>query len=353
MPGESAGGVTTPPRLVAVSDAPDEAGDQPRRLAARHSLQDQVFIHGVRGIGLLVLAIVSAIGIFLGIQSFPTLDHYGLSFFTEFRWLPSQDVIGIAAVVVGTIEVAVLAIVLAIPLAILTALFITDWAPPALRPKLVTLVDLMAAVPGIVFGLWVLFFIQPHATLVAHWVSKYFGWFPLFHVRTDVDYPIWNQAPGYPSYAGSAFIAAIAVTMMIFPMATSVMREVFGEAPVGEKEAALALGATRWAMVRAVVLPFGRSGIIGGTMLALGRALGETISVVLVISQAFEIKPYVLESGTATISSLIASSFKEASPSQLSALLTAGFVLFLMTLIVNSIAAVIVSRSRGGAVTEL
>jgi phosphate transport system permease protein len=141
--------------------------------------------------------------------------------------------------------------------------------------------------------------------------------------------------------------------MMIFPMATSVMREVFGEAPVGEKEAALALGATRWAMVRTVVLPFGRSGMIGGTMLALGRALGETISVVLVISQAFEIKPYVLESGTATISSLIASSFKEASPAQLSALLTAGFVLFLMTLVVNSIAAVIVSRSRSGGVTEL
>jgi len=350
-----AGDVTTPPRLVAVpaAGAEEPDADRPRRVSAKHSLQDQVFIHGVRGIGLLVLVIVSAIGVFLGIQSFPTLDHYGLSFFTEFRWLPSQDIIGIAAVVVGTIEVAVLAIVMAIPLAILTALFITDWAPASIKPTLIRLVDMMAAVPGIVFGLWVLFFIQPHATLVAHWISKHFGWFPLFHVRTDVDYPIWNQAPGYPSYAGSAFIASIAVTMMIFPMATSVMREVFGEAPVGEKEAALALGATRWAMVRTVVWPFGRSGVIGGTMLALGRALGETISVVLVISQAFEIKPYVLESGTSTISSLIASSFKEASPAQLSALLTAGFVLFLMTLVVNSLAAVIVSRSRSGGVTEL
>ena len=255
--------------------------------------------------------------------------------------------------VVGTIQVALIALVIAVPLSVLTALFITDWAPPGLRATLIRLVDLMAAVPGIVFGLWVLFVIQPHATEVAHWLSKYFGWFPLFHVRTDVDYPIWNQAPGYPSYAGSAFIAAIAVTMMIFPMATSVMREVFSQAPVGEKEAALALGATRWAVVRTVVLPFGRSGIIGGSMLALGRALGETISVVLVISQAFEIKPYVLESGTSTISSLIASSFKEATPSQLSALLTAGFLLFCMTLVVNSLAAVIVSRSRGSQVTEL
>ena len=327
--------------------------DVPRVLKVTHSFQDQLFIHGARIAGFLVLAIVSAIGIFLGVQAFPTLDHYGMPFFTEFRWLPSQDIIGIAAVVVGTIQVALLALVIAVPLATLSALFISDWAPPRLRRALISIVDLMAAVPGIVFGLWVLFVIQPHATQVAHWISKHFGWFPLFHVRTDVDYPIWNQAPGYPSYAGSAFIAAIAVTMMIFPMATSVMREVFMEAPQGEKEAALALGATRWATVRTVVLPFGKSGIVGGTMLALGRALGETISVVMVISLAFEIKPYVLESGTSTISSLIASSFKEASPAQLSALLTAGFVLFCMTLVVNSLAAMIVARARSGGVTEL
>lgn len=327
--------------------------DRPRVIRSRESAQDRLYLIAVRATGLVVLLIVSSIGIFLGLQSVPTLRHYGLGFFTESRWLPSQDIIGIAAVVVGTIQVALLALVVAFPLSLLTALFISDWAPARLRPSLIRLVDMMAAVPGIVFGLWVLFIIQPHATEVAHWISKHLGWFPLFHVRTDVDYPIWNQLPGYPSYAGSAFIAAIAVAMMIFPMATSVMREVFSEAPVNEKEAALALGATRWAMVRTVVLPFGRSGIVGGTMLALGRALGETISVVLVISQTFEIKPYVLESGTSTISSLIASSFKEASAAQLSALLTAGFVLFCMTLIVNSFAAVIVSRSRGREVTDL
>lgn len=344
-----------PPRttVLPAQHLSPEDEDTPRPLHVKNSAQDTLFVHGFRGIGFLVLLIVGSIGVFLGSQSIPTLQHYGWGFFTEFRWLPSQDVIGIAAVVVGTIQVAVLALVFAIPLAVLTALFITDWAPAWLRPLLVRTVDLMAAVPGIVFGLWVLFTVQPHATEVAHWVSKYFGWFPLFHVRTDVDFPIWNQAPGYPSYAGSAFIAAIAVTFMIFPMATSVMREVFDQAPAGEKEAALALGATRWAMVRTVVLPFGRSGVVGGTMLALGRALGETISVVLVISQAFEIKPYVLESGTATISSLIASSFKEATPAQLSALLTAGFVLFCMTLLVNSVAAMIVARSRGSQVTEL
>lgn len=329
------------------------AEDVPRVLAVRYSLQDRVFLQVVRVLAFTVLVITSGIGIFLGIQSVPTLQHYGLSFFTEYRWLPSQDIVGIAAVVLGTLQVAFIALLLAFPLSLLTALFITDWAPAWARPLLVRAVDLMAAVPGIVFGLWVLIVVQPHATLVTHWISKYFGWIPFFHVRTDVDYPIWNQAPGYPAYAGSAAIAALAVAMMIFPMATSVMREVFAEAPAGEKEAALALGATRWSMVRTVVLPFGRGGVIGGTMLALGRALGETISVVMVISQAFEIKVNVLESGTATISALIASGFKEASPAQLSALLTAGFLLFVMTLVVNSLAAVVVARSRGGGVTEL
>ncbi|MFL6060274.1 MAG: phosphate ABC transporter permease subunit PstC [Marmoricola sp.] len=331
----------------------DDLEDAPRRIAARHSTQDVVFTQSVRGTGLLVLGIVSSIGIFLGLQARPTFQAYGWSFFTEHRWLPSQDVIGIASVLVGTVEVAAVALAIAFPLSLLSALFITDWAPPRLRPVLVRLIDLMAAVPGIVFGLWVLLFIQPHATHVAHWISTYFGWIPLFKVHTDVHYPIWNQAPGYPSYEGSVFIAAIAVAMMIFPMATSVMREVFSEAPAGEKEAALALGATRWSVVRTVVIPFGRSGIIGGTMLALGRALGETISVLLIISQAFKIKINILESGTSTISALIASQYKEASPSQLAALLTAGFVLFLMTLLVNTLAATIVARGRSGAGTEL
>ncbi|WP_246142778.1 phosphate ABC transporter permease subunit PstC [Nocardioides rubriscoriae] len=331
----------------------DPAPDTPRQVVRRRSLQDLLFVHSVRGAGLLVLVVTGSIGVFLGISSVPTLQHYGLSYFTEFRWIPSQDVIGISGALIGTVEVALLALCFAIPLSLLTALFITDWAPARLRPTLVLLVDMMAAVPGIIFGLWVLFLIQPHAAHVAHWLSTYFGWIPFFHVRTDVDYPIWNQLPGYPSYAGSAFIAAIAVTMMIFPMATSVMREVFGQAPVGEKEAALALGATRWAMVRTVVLPFGRSGVIGGTMLALGRALGETISVVLVLQLSFERKPYVLENGNATISATIAAFFKEADAAQLSALLTAGFVLFGMTLLVNSIAAGIVSRSRGSDVTDL
>lgn len=344
------------PTSVLLADppgSPPRENDVPRRIVARDGLQDRVFVSGVRGVAFLVLLIVGSIGIFLGLQARPTLSHYGMSFFTEHRWLPDQDIIGIKSVLFGTAQVAACALVIAIPLSFLTALFITDWAPAWMKPTLVRLVDLMAAVPGIVFGLFVLFSLQPQVEPISHWASKYLGFVPIFKVHTDIDYPIWHHSPGAAAYGGSAFIAALAVAMVIFPMATSVMREVFGEAPAGEKEAAIALGASRFAMVRTVVVPFGRSGIIGGSMLAFGRALGETISVLLIISQSFEIKLRPLESGTSTISALIANQYAEATPSQLSALLTAGFVLFLITLLTNSLAAMVVARSRSGAGTDL
>ena len=144
-------------------------------------------------------------------------------------------------------------------------------------------------------------------------------------------------------------LVVLAVAMMVLPMICAVMREVFSQAPPGEREAALALGSTRWGMVRSVVLPFGRGGIIGGTMLGLGRALGETIAVVLIINQAEILKPRVIETGTNTISALIATKFSDASEAQLSALLSAGLVLFIITLIINTLASIAVSRSRSGA----
>lgn len=325
----------------------------PRRITARYSGADRAFVHGARAVGFVVLGIVSAIGIFLGVQFVPTIHRYGWSFFTQPKWLPNENVLGIGSALVGTVEIAAIALVIAFPLAFLSALFISDWAPAALRPVLIRIVDMMAAVPSIVFGLWGLLLIQPHATHVANWLAKYFGWIPLLHVDTDVNTPVWNSLDGFVSYAGSAFVAGIAVSMMVFPMATSVMREVFSLAPAGEKEAALALGGTRWAMVRHVVIPFGRSGIIGGTMLALGRALGETISVVLILNQTFEIKARVLESGAESVSALIATQSKEATPEQLSALLAAGFVLFAMTLVVNTVAANVVARGRSGSGTDI
>ncbi|WP_230487078.1 phosphate ABC transporter permease subunit PstC [Nocardioides anomalus] len=323
-----------------------EVDVRPRRISRASTGADAVFALGARTIGASVLVITGGVGLFLGYQAYPTLKRYGWSFFTETQWQPDQDVIGIAAVLCGTVSVALVAMFFAFPLALTTALYISEYAPARLKPTLVALIDLMAAVPSIVYGLWGFFLIMPHAAELALWLQQHLGWIPVFAVEdTDPDAAIWDAT----RYTASAFCAGIAVSMMVMPMACAVMRQVFSQTPPGEKEAALALGATRWGMITSVVLPFGRGGIIGGTMLGLGRALGETIAVVLIVSPAFEIKPRILEVGTTTVSSLIAGRFGEASTSQLSALLAAGFVLFLITLVVNTVAAVVVNRSRSGA----
>jgi phosphate transport system permease protein len=323
--------------------------DVPRRIDPGRSRGDARFEQGARSIGLVVLVLTGAVGLFLGYQMIPTLHRYGLSFFTETQWLPRQDVVGLAAVLVGTAEVALIALVVGFPLALLTALYISEYAPVRLRSTLVALVDLMAAVPSIIYGLWGFFLLQPHALHVSRWLAQHAGWFPLFHVGTDPNSASWAQT----RFTASAFIAGLAVAMMVVPLACAVMRGVFAQAPLGEREAALALGSTRWGMIRTVVLPFGRGGIIGGTMLALGRALGETVAVLLIISPAFEIKPRILEVGTETTSALIAGLFGEASAAQLSALLAAGFVLFVITLGINTVAAVFVNRSRSGDGVEI
>lgn len=219
---------------------------------------------------------------------------------------------------------------------------------------LVSAVDLMAAVPSVVYGLVGLAFFQPQLIGIARWLHSYGRWLPVFEVGTaedpvDPNAAIWAES----RYTSSAFIAGVVVSLMVLPIACAVMREVFSQAPQGGQEAAWALGATRWGVIRTVVLPFGRGGIIGGAMLGLGRALGETIAVVFIISTAFEVKLRILENGTITTSSLIAVRFGDADAGQLSALLAAGLVLFLITLAVNTLAAVLVSRSRSGATTEI
>lgn len=322
---------------------------QPRRISRRATGADAVFVNASRAVGASVLVITGGVGLFLGWQAYPTLRRYGWRFFTESQWQPEADVLGIAAVLVGTVQIALVAMVIAFPLALLTALYIAEYAPARLRGTLVSLVDLMAAVPSIVYGLWGFFLVMPHAAELATFLQRHLGWIPVFDVKdTDPDAAIWDAS----RYTASAFCAGIAVAMMVLPMACAVMRQVFSQTPPGEKEAALALGATRWGMIRTVVLPFGRGGIIGGTMLALGRALGETIAVLLIISPAFDLKLRPLEIGTNSVSALIAGRFGDASASQLSALLAAGFVLFVITLGVNTLAAVVVSRSRSGAGAE-
>ena len=327
---------------------PVVAGDVPRTISPGLLLSDRIF-HGVtRSVGVFVLVLTGSIGLFLGLQAIPTLRHYGWSFFTESQWSPSTDVLGVAAVVVGTVQIAVIALLVAFPLALLTALYISEYAPHWLKSYAIAGIDLMAAVPSIIYGLWGYALLQPHAKYLARWLQQYLGWVPFFHTDTDPNAAVWSQSV----FIQSAFIAGLCVAMMVIPIACSVMRGVFAQAPIGEREAALALGSTRWGMIRTVVLPFGRGGIIGGTMLGLGRALGETIAVLLIIAPKTELKWSVISSGTETISALIGLQFGEASSSQLTALLAAGFVLFVMTLSINTVAAIFVSRSRSGSGTD-
>lgn len=330
---------------VSVSQYPDE----PIALRPSYPAVDRLFHGSVRTVAAIVLIIFGSIGGFLAYQSIPTLHRYGLHFLTRSQWDPALDRVGIASTLLGTVEVAIVALVIAFPVALLTALFISEYSPVRIKSLLVGLIDLMAGIPSVIFGAWGLLLLMPHAKYVSRWMSQNFGWIPIFKVNANPNAAEWAQS----RFVNSAFIAGICVSLMVIPIACSVMRGVFAQAPTGEREAAYALGATKWGMIRTVVLPFGRGGIIGGTMLGLGRALGETIAVVLIISLSFGVNFHILQAGTSTISSLIAIDYPDSTKAQVGALLTAGLVLFILTLLVNTIAAVFITRSRSGAATEI
>lgn len=329
--------------------APEARAPEPRRLASKRDKGDRVF-HGITLMaGLAVLAIMGGVGLFLAYEATDSLKSVGWSFLTTPQWEVDRGRFGISAVILGTALIAFVAVTVAMPIAMGTALFITDMAPPRLRTTLVSMVDLMAAVPSVVYGLWGLFFFQGAVIGLSRWISTWFGWIPIFSVpAADPSNPVPNASV----YTASAFIAGIVVALMVMPIQCSVMREVFSQVPIGEREGAYALGATRWGMIRIVSLPFARGGIIGGTMLGLGRALGETIAVVLIISPKFDLDVRILESGANSVASLIALRYSEASERALSALFAAGLALFVITLIVNFTASWFVSKSRSGAASE-
>ncbi len=327
----------------------DAPAPQPRKLVATDGRSDRIFHKGASFSGVLVMGIMVAVGMFLAIEAAQALRVTGVSFLTTAEWQPDRNKFGIAAVLLGTVLIALVAGAIALPIAIATALFITEVAPVWLKSSLVALVDLMAAVPSVVYGLWGLFLLQGNIVGLSRWINGWFGWIPFFEVaRADPNSPLSSASV----YTASTFIAGVVVAMMVMPIQCVVMREVFSQVPGGEREGAFALGSTRWGMIRVVALPFGRGGIIGGTMLGLGRALGETIAVLLIISPRFDINFHILEAGSNSVSSLIALRYSESSGFGLSALMAAGLALFALTLIVNFTASWFVARSRSGASSE-
>ena len=315
-----------------------------RELTTEPRFSDRVFRGIVTSGALSSLLILGLIFFFLTYQGFSVLRSQGLHFITGSNWQVIQDSagnidpkatqFGIAAMLIGTMLCAIIAIAVALPVSVLSALFLNFYAPPFLKKIMVSVVDLMAAFPSILFGLWGFFILMPSAEYWAKLLHKYLGFIPFFKMEV-------------PIFARSPFVAGLVLAVMVIPIVTSVSREIFSQTPLDRIQAAYALGATRWSMIRAVVLPYGRSGIVGGAMLGLGRAMGETVAVYSVLNIVYQVNWHVLLGAGGNVASMILLKFGDAGPEEVKALMAAGLVLFLMTLLVNSLADLIVARSGG------
>lgn len=315
---------------------------EPRRLTTTPRFSDRVFRGIVTAGGLTSLVVLGMITAFLYVKSQDVFSTFGWSFITDVQWLPDDGTTmasgsyGIGAMLAGTVLTSVLALLFGVPIAVGLALFLTQYAPGWLRKPLTLLIDLMASIPSVVYGLWGFFVLMPHAIYWAKLLHKYLGWIPVF----DVPAPIFDRSP---------FIAGLVLSVMIIPIVTAISREVFGQAPRDRIEAAYALGATKWAAIRTVVIPHGRAGVVGGAMLGLGRALGETVAVYMVLNLAFDINWHILQSAGGSVASLIVNKFGEATAFEVQGLMAAGLVLFLLTLLVNFLADLVVRFFGRGA----
>jgi phosphate transport system permease protein len=318
-----------------------EIEDTPRRIVARVSAGDKVFRSVARGAGLAVFVITGLILVFLFTRAWSAFRTVGFSFFTTKVFNVGVNKFGIGALLPDGVIIAAIALVIAIPVALATALYISEYAPSRLRRPLITVIDLMAAIPSIIFALWGLFFLMGRMTGFDSWVGRHLSFIPIFKITQPPDLPA--------TYTDAPFVVGVVVSLMAIPIITSLSREVFSQAPQAEREAAYALGATRWGMVRTVVLPFGRSGAIGASLLGMGRALGDAIVISFLITPILTISTHILQSGGISIPYMIIL-FIFQGPKYVSALMAAGLVLFAMTLIVNILGSIVAGRSRSGLV---
>jgi phosphate transport system permease protein len=281
------------------------------------------------------LIIVGATTFFLLDKARPALQSAGVwEFFTTSVWNPTVGRFGVLGLMIGTTIIAAIAMVIAVPLGVAMALFINEYAPAKMRSPLTSMIDLLAALPSLIFGMWAFFALQKHLTPIANFFSTRLAVVPFMRAQGQ-------------SLTQSSFIAGVVVAVMTLPIVTSVSRDVMAQVPREQCEGALALGSTRWAMIRSVILPYARSGIVGASLLGFGRALGETIAVALVLSIQFRANTHIFTTGGGSIAAHIATSFGEAGPLERSALVAAGLALFLLTFLVNFLARMIVVRTVG------
>jgi phosphate transport system permease protein len=306
-----------------VSTIEAKAGSPKKRLG------DLVFANLARGAGLLILIALAGVAIFLTIEGAPAFkagpeDLSGASNFVVYVW----------PLVFGTLLAAVLALAISLPLAIGVALAVSHYAPRRIATLIGYMVDLLAAVPSVIYGLWGGLFLGKHLVPVYEWLAEHLSWIPFF--------------AGPASTTGRTILtASIVLAIMVLPIVTAISREIFAQTPRLNEEAALALGATRWEMIRLSVLPYARSGIVSAAMLGLGRALGETMAVAMVLSASGVVTINLISStNPSTIAANIALTFADATGLQVNALIASGLVLFVITFAVNFAARWIVSRSE-------
>lgn len=323
---------------IAEVERPDSP-PAPRILESKPRVSDQVFRAIVALGGFSSLIILGLIAGYLFIRGFSVLQNQGLRFITGFEWVSAinsdgaqESVYGVGAMLVGTLVTAVIALVIGVPVSVFAALFLTFFAPQRLKRILITVVDLMAAFPSILFGLWGLYVLMEPGMYVAELLNKYLGWIPIFAVPV----PVFLRSP---------FIAGLVLAVMIIPIVTAISREVFAQTPLDRIQAAYALGASKWAMIKNVAFPYSYSGVVGGAMLGLGRAMGETVAVFTVLNILYQANFKILLGAGGNLASHIILKFGEASEEEIKALMAAGFVLFLLTLAVNMIANAIVNKT--------
>ena len=328
---------------AAVSAAASAVRTDDRSLAERivgSSVGDRVYIAVITGFAVCVPVLLVLIFAEVAIAGWPAFREFGFGFLTSSNWDPVKHQFGAAPAIFGTIVTSIIALVIATPLALGVAVFLSDYAPTWLRQPVGFLVDLLAAIPSVVYGLWGVFVLIPvmRSTIMPFLRDTlHLGATPFFRG---------------PAYGPSMLAAGTILAVMVLPYISAVSREVLLAVPRSQREAALALGATRWEMIQKAVLPFARSGIIGGVILGLGRALGETMAVTMLIGNRHDISASLFAPGY-TMASLIANEFSEASDDlHLSALMAVGLTLLVLTLIVNGIARWLVwrvAKRAGGA----
>lgn len=323
-------GVST---LPSISENPD-----PRELRIIYNRADRIFRRVVTAGALTSLVLLGLIGMFLFVRGAQIFKDRGLSFITGSNWTAGSgdgvipDDFAIGPMLTGTILVSFIALVIAVPLSIGGALYVEFYTASKIRKVLTTLLDLAAAIPSLIFGLWGIVIFTNFGEKWSALLNSRLGWVPFIKVQNEI-------------FGRSPFVAGLVLASLIVPIITSVSREVFSRTPRDLIDTCYALGGSRWGSIRTVVLPFGKSGVIGGAMLGLGRALGETVAVYLLLNIVFRYNFRILESEGGNIASLIATKFGEATEYELKALIAAGFVLFLLTLTVNMLAATIVEKS--------